>query len=179
MPRALNLRYLLALTLAGCSVTASLGGDAEQQSTGVQTGETTSATSTSAETTSGEGTGVGTVTADAGTTSDTGQGTESGSGVTTAVTVSSSGGSGDDTTGSEPLVCQGPSDASCLSCLRDSCCSALEQCLTTPLCACLLGCLEFAPDFVSCLDIPACDGGPAAGELQTCASSGCTTACGL
>lgn len=178
MPRALNLPYLLAMTLAGCSVTASLGEDAEQQSTGAQTGETTSPTSTSPGTTSGEGTGAGMVTGEPDTTSGTGGATESGSGVTT-IAVTSSGGSDEDTTGSVPLVCQGPSDASCLSCLRDSCCSALEQCLTTPLCACLLGCLEFAPDFVSCLDIPACDGGPAAGELQTCAASGCMPACGL
>ncbi len=77
------------------------------------------------------------------------------------------------------MVCEGPSDESCLACLRESCCSVLEQCLSTPLCACILGCLEFAPDFVSCVDLPACAGGPTADVLQLCAVGDCGPACGF
>lgn len=174
MPRTLSPTLLVALMLGACSVTASLGGD-DEGSTGTQMVGTSGGLASSSGVVAGTGTvGAGT---QIGTTGGVGAASTD-SGTATSATLSS-GGSEDDSTGPQPLVCQGPSDASCLSCLRDSCCDALEVCLGTPLCACLLGCLEFAPDFVSCLDIPACDEGPAAGELQTCAAGGCGPVCGF
>lgn len=165
----------MVMMIAGCSVTASLGGDAEQGSTGTEMIGTSSTTSSSSG--AAAGTGTSGASAEMGTTRELDSGSTEGG--TTTASSSSSGGSEGGSTGAQPLVCQGPGDASCLSCLRDSCCEALELCLTTPLCSCVLGCLEFAPDFVSCLDIPACNVGPVADALQVCAAGGCGPACGL
>jgi len=160
----------LLLVCAGCPLTASLGGDAVEVSTTSGPDTDPSSTSTSSSTSSVSG-----------STDDSGGGSFGGSGdVTGSMTEgSTSTGEGAQTTAEMPNACEGTIDGSCVSCLRVNCCSALAQCLGTPLCACLLGCLEFAPDFLSCVDIPLCEGGPMASELQVCAATACAGSCGF
>lgn len=168
-----RLTLLLAVYGLGCSVTASLGGDeavAGTSSTGSDA--TTDATHEASTAASAGGSGEGTTEAGSSTT-----------GFSTSDASSSTGTfsdtSGDGSVSGGDLLCEGPVDNSCLSCLRQSCCEALESCFDNPLCSCVLGCLEFAPDFISCLDHPVCGGGPLVLDLQLCAVSDCTSSCGF
>lgn len=164
-----RLIFGMLVATAGCPLTASLGGDIAEEEGTSSSGPAVASSSSSSTgpDASSEGGSFG---GSADVTSSSSTATSSSTGVDPDP----------DTTGEEmPNACEGTIDGSCVSCLRVSCCSALMQCLGTPLCACLLGCLEFAPDFLSCVDIPLCEGGPLAGELQVCAASACADSCGF
>lgn len=176
MHRRLSGFALGLLALCGCPITASLGHDA---SAGTSTSGGSSSGS-GASTSSGAGSSTTTTGGAQGATSSGSTGEPGSTSITLPTDASGFTDDGDPSSGEwPPLLCEGPVNPSCQSCLRQNCCAALEQCFETPLCACLLGCLEFAPDFFSCLDIPACDGGPDADLLQSCAMTQCPQQCGF
>lgn len=162
--------------LLGCPVTASLGEDAASTGRASSSSGANRSTSTGSEAGSTE-VGSAAVTTSGDTTSSSTSASPTAGEESSWETFPDP--SGDPSSGDWPSICDGPVVPGCQSCLRENCCAALEQCVTTPLCSCLLGCLEFAPDFLSCLDIPACNGGPDADALLACAEGGCADACGF
>lgn len=171
-------RLGIALALAlGCNITTSLGSG--ESSTGTSD-EPPLQTTTGVEplgTSSGMGGMEGTN--GLGTTAGSSSG-DSSLGDTTGSTGSGWATTGGPSTGfDDEDVCASPFDDSCLACLQESCCEALVECIDNPNCACLVGCLEFAPDFLSCIGAPACQGGPQTQLLTGCAAFECTQACGF
>ncbi len=173
---------LVAVCL-GCETTGSLGGSPPigtedggrppETTSAMPPGTTTLPTSTASGTDAGSGVeppqGTGTGTSDGGSSTFFGTGTSTGTGY---------GSSGNGDTELLPPVCEVPGK-SCLACLGKACCDVLFSCAESPFCSCVVGCLQFAPDFFSCVDSPACSGGPKNVELGMCAVEQCGPSCGV
>ncbi len=123
-------------------------------SSGASAGGDTTATSTSGVMTSGSGgTGGGGVggaamTSGASTTSGSGSSMTSGTSMSSGLTTSGSSMTSSSTGGD---VCPvGPNDATCVACVKTSCCADFNKCAGDASCLCWSGCLQATGDSAAC-----------------------------
>jgi len=198
-PRTATLFWLLA---AGCEITASIGSTAGRiadsatsaaQETGASSFSSGSGSPMGSETADGSATlGSGTLESGSmssestthGTTSDVDDtsGTSAAPGSTSdgAETSSDTTSSGPDTgfaTGSDwPEACRAlPDETACRTCIKHSCCTAVEACVAAPGCFCTLLCLEDAYRPASCdvLCVPSQE----TAEVTACVQEMCADVC--